>query len=88
MTPKPRKPRRRSRETPEKLKGVQGFLSGAARNAAGDVEVLPLLASLHGDVDTALAEVVRQARELGHSWAEIGERLGMARQNAWRRFGP
>jgi hypothetical protein len=88
MTPKPRRPRRRSRETPEKLKGVQGFLKGAAGNAEGDIEVLPLVAALHDDVDQALAEVVRQARELGHSWDQIGQRLGMARQNAWRRFGP
>jgi hypothetical protein len=87
MTPKPRR-RRPQPETPEKLKGVQGFLKGAARNASGDVEVLPLVAALHDDVDQALAEVVRQARELGHSWDQIGQRLGMARQNVWRRFGP
>lgn len=87
MTPKPLR-RRRPRETPEKVRGVQGFLKGAARNAEGDVEVLPLLAALHDDVDQALGEVVRQARELGHSWDQIGQRLGMARQNAWRRFGP
>jgi hypothetical protein len=88
MTPKPARRRRRERETPDKLRGVQGFLKGAARNASGDVEVLPLVAALHDDVDQALAEVVRQARELGHSWDQIGQRLGMARQNAWRRFGP
>ncbi len=88
MTPKPGKRRRPKRETPEKLRGVQGFLKGAAGNAAGDIEVLPLVAALHNDVDQALAEVVRQARELGHSWDQIGQRLGMARQNAWRRFGP
>jgi hypothetical protein len=88
LTPAPAKRRRRERETPEKLAGASRFLQGAARNAAGDVEVLPLLAALHGNVDQALAEVVHQARQAGHSWAEIGQRLGMTRQSAWERFGP
>lgn len=88
MTPARPKRRRRERETPEKLRGVSSFLAGATGNAKGDIEVLPLVAALHDDVDQAIAEVVRQARKEGHSWAEIGQRLNMARQNAWRRFGP
>lgn len=41
-------------------------------------------------VETARAQLqagVRQAREDGHTWAEIGEVMGMSRQAAFKRFG-
>jgi hypothetical protein len=30
--------------------------------------------------------VVGKARQAGHSWAEIGEALGVTKQTAWQRF--
>jgi hypothetical protein len=39
---------------------------------------------------TALAkatwQTVQKAREAGHSWTEIGDALGVAKQTAWQRF--
>jgi hypothetical protein len=37
-------------------------------------------------VEQHLTGWVRRARELGATWARIGESLGMARQSAWERF--
>lgn len=34
-----------------------------------------------------LADAVRSARSAGHTWAEIGELLGISRQAAFKRFG-
>jgi len=36
---------------------------------------------------TDLADAVRKARAEGHTWAAIGETLGMSRQAAFKRFG-
>lgn len=60
-------------------------------HALGDWESRPLDA-LHEccRAQTALAkatwQTVQQAREAGHSWAEIGDALGVAKQTAWQRF--
>ena len=68
----------------------------AARVALDDVpagERLPPLAvvavvrSLARVVEDGLREAVRQARQSGHTWAEIGELLGATRQAAFQRFG-
>jgi len=68
----------------------------AARVALDDVpagERLPPLApvvvvrSLARVVEDGLREAVQQARQAGHTWAEIGELLGTTRQAAFQRFG-
>lgn len=55
-----------------------------------DVEValtaLPRVAKTAVKVEENLADWVRRARELGATWALIGEALGMTRQSAWERF--
>lgn len=47
---------------------------------------LPRVAKAAGLVEETLTGWVRRARELGATWARIGEALGMTRQSAWARF--
>ncbi|MEU8899443.1 hypothetical protein [Nocardia sp. NPDC048505] len=64
------------------------------RPAAGEPRV-PVLAALTATrnlsrlVDDILHTLARQAREDGHTWAELGDILGTTRQAAFQRFsGP
>lgn len=50
------------------------------------LESLPRVARAADQVETDLAGWVGRARELGATWARIGEALGMTRQSAWARF--
>jgi hypothetical protein len=50
------------------------------------LENLPRIAKAAGLVEETLTGWVRRARELGATWARIGEALGMTRQSAWARF--
>jgi hypothetical protein len=47
---------------------------------------LPRVSQAGDQADYVLTQYVRKARELGATWAAIGEALGMARQSAWERF--
>lgn len=47
---------------------------------------LPAMAAASEQVERNLLDWVRRARELGASWARIGEALGTTRQSAWERF--
>jgi len=57
---------------------------------AGDLDAvlenLPRIARAAVLVEETLTGWVRRARELGATWARIGEALGMTRQSAWARF--
>lgn len=57
------------------------------RVADGDVDALPDLLSLVGEVDEALTTAVTGLRDFGYSWAEIASRLGITRQAAQQRWG-
>jgi hypothetical protein len=68
----------------------------AARVALDDVPAGPTLEpldavavirSLARVVEEGLREAVQQARQAGHTWAEIGDLLGTTRQAAFQRFG-
>ena len=59
----------------------------ARRIAQGDVEALSLMLGLSGQIDTAIAQAVTGLRGFGHSWSEIGNRLGITRQAAQQRWG-
>ncbi|WP_216847638.1 AsnC family protein [Arthrobacter sp. SLBN-53] len=59
----------------------------ARRVGDGDVEALPELLALAGEVDAAIAKSVDGLRNAGYSWAEIATRLGTTRQAAQQRFG-
>jgi hypothetical protein len=37
-------------------------------------------------LEKAMRQTVGKAREASHSWAEIGEALGVTKQTAWQRF--
>jgi hypothetical protein len=50
------------------------------------LESLPRIAAAGAQVERNLTGWVRRARELGATWARIGEALGMTRQSAWERF--
>lgn len=50
------------------------------------LENLPRIARAAGLVEESLTGWVRRARELGATWARIGDALGMTRQSAWARF--
>jgi hypothetical protein len=47
---------------------------------------LPRMAAAGAQVENNLAQWVHKARDLGATWAVIGEALGMTRQSAWERF--
>jgi|SRR5579875_976317 len=50
------------------------------------LENLPRIARAGELVEETLTGWVRRGRELGATWARIGEALGMTRQSAWARF--
>jgi len=47
---------------------------------------LPRVARAGDQAAYALTQYVRKARQLGATWAAIGQALGVARQSAWERF--
>jgi hypothetical protein len=47
---------------------------------------LPRVAQAGNQAEYTLTQYVRKARQLGATWAVIGQALGMARQSAWERF--
>ncbi|MGP0006898.1 MAG: ClpX C4-type zinc finger protein [Acidimicrobiales bacterium] len=47
---------------------------------------LPRVAKAGNQAEYTLTQYVRKARQLGATWAAIGQALGMARQSAWERF--
>jgi hypothetical protein len=55
-------------------------------NVNAVLESLPRVARAADQVEQDLAGWVSRARELGATWARIGESLGMTRQSAWARF--
>ncbi len=70
-----------------------GFMSRAIRAYAkrvgqGDIAALGDLAKFRDEVDTAITEAVRtlRAEPHCHSWARIGDELGITRASAQQRF--
>ena len=37
-------------------------------------------------LEKAMSQTVAEARQVGHSWTEIGDALGVTKQTAWQRF--
>lgn len=50
------------------------------------LEVLAERRRLASRLDSYELELVAAARDAGHTWVEIGDALGIARQNAERKF--
>jgi Protein of unknown function (DUF3887) len=63
---------------------VRRMLTGTS---AGALEAISVAESIVRGAEEGLAMTVQQAREAGHTWAEIGQRLGTSRQAAFQRFG-
>jgi hypothetical protein len=83
-------------ETSRADQPVLARLISAARVALADVpagrpleplEAVEVIRSLAGLVEDGMREAVQQARQAGHTWAEIGDLLGTTRQAAFQRFG-
>ena len=58
----------------------------ARRAASGDPEDLARLREVIDKAEASLGLAVAGLRSQGHSWAQIGQALGMTRQSAWERF--
>ncbi|MDA8102706.1 MAG: hypothetical protein M0Z34_07060 [Nitrospiraceae bacterium] len=58
----------------------------AEADLAAVLTAIPRVAESRNQADYALAQYVRRAREMGASWAEIAQSMGITRQSAWERF--
>lgn len=66
--------------------GLRSMLRSVARRDDFDVPDLTSLAELRHTVDEAIGDAVANLHDQGHSWATIGEALGVTRQEAHRRY--
>ena len=83
--PKPVPPR-----DPQLLTRVLNAANVAVDGIPADLSPLTtvtVVRSLARLVEEGLREAVQNARQAGHTWAEIGELLGTTRQAAFQRFG-
>lgn len=66
---------------------VRRVIRAAGRRVgSADVEDLPELVVLRGEVETAIAAAVDGLRASGRSWADIAKGLGTSREAAWQRY--
>ncbi len=49
---------------------------------------LPNVVRAQAQVEASLSGWVGRSRELGATWAQIGDALGITRQSAWEHFAP
>lgn len=74
--PRPKSSKRVQRTAPwDAEAGLDAVLAG-----------LPRVARAGNQADYTLVRYARRARQLGATWAAIGQALGMTRQSAWERF--
>jgi hypothetical protein len=57
-----------------------------AHTVEAALQHLPNVARAKAQVDVSLLRWVRRARQLGATWAQVGDALGITRQSAWERF--
>ena len=57
------------------------------RVASGDIEAIPTMVAIAGDLDEAIRQAICGLREFGYSWADIAMRLGITRQGVQQRWG-
>jgi len=57
-----------------------------ARTVDAALAQLPNVARAQAQVEESLLGWVLRARELGATWAQVGDALGITRQSAWERF--
>jgi hypothetical protein len=69
------------------MSNPQNLAAWEMTSDVGDVlATLPKVAAAGAQVEENLTGWVSRARQLGATWATIGEALGMTRQSAWERF--
>jgi hypothetical protein len=74
-------------ETPAFAGMVRRVIRAHGRRCAlSDPIDLRELDELHHAVDAAMRDAVKGLREIGFSWSEIAEGLGVNKQAAWERF--
>jgi hypothetical protein len=85
-------PTKRTRDTVENTDYTafaRRIIRAAGRRVAtGDIEGLPDLLHLTGELDNAIDTAVTGLRTAGYSWNEIAQRLGITRQAAQQRWSP
>ena len=62
--------------------------SGLEPANTGALQAIARLTDLRKEVDTAILEAVREARQRRRTWAEIGAMLGVTRQAAQHNYAP
>ena len=73
---------------PRVLSAARIAVDGVPADAAlTPLEAVNVVRSLARVVEDGLREAVQNARQAGHTWAEVGELLGTTRQAAFQRFG-
>jgi len=81
--------RNRDLEMPAQIARISRQLPALARHMAtiGDVTDLPAFVALQREMDQLLVEAVTRLHdEIGYSWTEVGQVLGVSRQAARQRF--
>jgi hypothetical protein len=58
-----------------------------AEDQLDPLQAVAAIRSLAYVVEAGMREAVQQARQAGHTWAELGDLLGTTRQAAFQRFG-
>jgi len=74
---------------PAQIARISRQLPALARHMAtiGDVTDLPAFVALQREMDQLLVEAVTRLHdEIGYSWTEVGQVLGVSRQAARQRF--
>ncbi|MGH3152759.1 MAG: hypothetical protein ACRDOB_18790, partial [Streptosporangiaceae bacterium] len=66
---------------------VEGVPADPTLTPLTPLAIVTAVRSLARVVEAGLREAVQNARDAGHTWAEIGELLGTTRQAAFQRFG-
>ena len=86
---KPLTPKRRTRvvENDEYAAFLRRVIAAYSRRvASGDIEAIPTMVAIAGDLDEAIRQAICGLREFGYSWADIAMRLGITRQGAQQRW--
>jgi hypothetical protein len=86
---KPLTPKRRYRvvENDEYAAFLRRVIAAYSRRvASGDIEAIPTMVAIAGDLDEAIRQAICGLREFGYSWADIAMRLGITRQGAQQRW--
>lgn len=85
----PRRRPRRHRETGEFAEMVLRIIRAYGRRvAAGDPEDLKVMLACRAEMDSAIADAIRTAREhIGWTWTDVGRAAGITKQSAHERWG-